>query len=119
MHQLIVDKQNTEAAQLKRSFASTIAAVARTVPDSLLDEQLASITPEIPHIIETATNCQNWLQDDDLIWPFVGLGRFYTRQGAYAVALSWYEQCLAIVRDLLNQDYKRAITESTPSRNIK
>ena len=89
MHQVVAPKQGTEAEQLKRAFAGTLTAIARTIPDSLIGEQLVPITLEIPHIVEATTSCQRWLQDDDLIWPFVGLRRFYTGQSAYAIALSW------------------------------
>jgi len=66
MQQLIATQQETEAEHLKFAFATTIATIARLIPDSLTSAQLAAVTIEIPHL-EAATHCRDWLQDDDLI----------------------------------------------------
>jgi tetratricopeptide (TPR) repeat protein len=102
---LLEVQQNIEAEQLKQAFASTIATIARFIPDSPTSDHLTAVTIEIPHIIEAVTHCPDWLQVDDLIWPFIGLGRFYTGQGAYAIALTWQEQCFSLVRDRLDESH--------------
>ncbi|MEH2416334.1 hypothetical protein [Nostoc sp.] len=42
--------------------------------------EIAKVTLAIPHLAEVATVYQGWLSDDDLIWSFLGLSRFYQGQ---------------------------------------
>ncbi|MHC5833627.1 MAG: tetratricopeptide repeat protein, partial [Nostoc sp.] len=50
------------------------------------------------------------LSDDDLIWPFVGLARFYQGQGAYAQALPWCEKCLSSTKKRFGDEHPDVAT---------
>jgi hypothetical protein len=47
---LVASKPNTEASQLKQSFATTIATIARLIPDSPTSDQLTAVTTEIYNV---------------------------------------------------------------------
>ncbi|MBW4661067.1 MAG: tetratricopeptide repeat protein [Drouetiella hepatica Uher 2000/2452] len=116
LHQLIreffiAQREPAPAAQaspvtaLKHVFCQVMVSVAKQLPASPIQQEIVSITPAIPHVAEVATTLQAWVEDADLLWPYVGLGRFYDEQGAYGQAEPWYEQCLSSVQTRLGQEH--------------
>jgi len=117
LHQLIREffsgklEQLVEANQLKGRFCQVMVAEALQIPDTPIQQDIAQATPTIPHLAEAATVHKNWLQDEDLIKPFVGLGRFYQGQGYYLPAVEWYEECCLETKNRLgNEDPDVAIS---------
>ena len=111
LHQLIQEflrkKQNnlSNADKQKSNFCMAIVEVATKIPQTPTLSEITSLIPFIPHLAEAVTVYQNWLRDEDLISPFMGLGRFYQGQGAYAQALPWRKQCVSVARERLGEDY--------------
>ncbi|MGK7894304.1 MAG: tetratricopeptide repeat protein, partial [Xenococcus sp. (in: cyanobacteria)] len=111
LHQLIQeffrDKQNNlaNAEEQKSNFCSAIAEIADPIPQVLTLEDVNYFTIFIPHLVETANVYQNWLSDEDLIKPFLGLGKFYQGQGLYEQALPWYKKCLSVARERLGEEH--------------
>jgi tetratricopeptide (TPR) repeat protein len=68
----------------------------------------------VSHVAEAATTLQPWLSQEDLFWPFVGLGRFYQGQGAYAQAEPWYQGCLSATRSRLGDSPAETLRERHP-----
>ncbi|OLT61704.1 tetratricopeptide repeat protein [Moorena bouillonii] len=101
----IKGEQLADIETLKQGFCSAIVAIAKDIPKTPTQSDILAITPAIPHLLEVATNQKDYLNDEDLIWPFVGLGRFYKGQGAYEQALPWYQQCLSTVRERLGEEH--------------
>jgi tetratricopeptide (TPR) repeat protein len=85
------------------AYAKAMAAAAMELEQSPTLEQVQAWSPLVPHVAEAATQWQSVLVDDDLTWPFVGLGRFYQGQGLYLEAALWYEQCLEATRQRLGE----------------
>jgi hypothetical protein len=56
---------------------------AKTIPQTPTKEQIEAVALSIPHIAESATALEKWLEGEDLIPSFVGLGVFYYGQGLY------------------------------------
>ncbi len=56
-------------SHLKRGFCEIMAAIGKEIPDTATIQDIEAVAPHIPHLAETATFYQNWLQDDDLIEP--------------------------------------------------
>ncbi|MEH2277143.1 MAG: tetratricopeptide repeat protein, partial [Nostoc sp.] len=94
-----------EGDELKRGFCQAMVALAKDIPQTPILIEIAQATLAIPHLGEAATVYQDWLSDDDLIWPFVGLARFYEGQGAYLQALPWREQCLSAARKRFGDEH--------------
>ena len=90
---------------LKRAFAATILAVAREISETLTLEDINSLQDFIPHLANVATNLTDALSDEDLIWSFVGLARFYQGQGLYSLAKPWYEKCLLATSQRLGEEH--------------
>ncbi len=94
-----------EADQLKRGFCQAMVAIAKDIPETPTLIEIAQATLAIPHLAEAATVYQAWLSDDDLIWPFSGLARFYAGQGADEQALPWRKQSLSATKERLGEEH--------------
>ncbi len=93
------------ANESKSRFCQVMVEVAQGIPQTPTRQEIETFSSTIPHLGEVATTFTDWIEDEDLIWPFVGLGRFYQGQGAYEQARPWYEGCLSLSRDRLGQEH--------------
>jgi len=91
-------KQNVEAEQLKQAFCSVIAEIAQRLPNTPILGQVKAFEIYIPHLSVSAISLGHWFHKEKLIWPFLGLIRFYRWQGLYNRALTWSHQCLECVQ---------------------
>ncbi|MCA2650374.1 MULTISPECIES: tetratricopeptide repeat protein [unclassified Microcystis] len=96
--------------ELKRSFCRGMVEEAKTIPDTPTKEQVEAVALSIPHIAESATELEQWLEDEDLIPSFAGLGLFYEGQGLYEEAEPWFKQCLAVTRRRLGEEHPDVAT---------
>ncbi|WP_204140829.1 toll/interleukin-1 receptor domain-containing protein, partial [Halomicronema sp. CCY15110] len=89
-----------EAEGLKRDYCQQLVQIAQQIPQTPTREQILALTPAMPHLAEAATTWQPWLADENeaLLWPFVGLARFYEGQGDYGQAEPWWQECLTVTR---------------------
>jgi tetratricopeptide (TPR) repeat protein len=94
-----------EAKEMKRNFAALMVAVANQIDYQLTREDVIKFSPWIPHIEEVANNWAEFLDDEDLITPFHGLGRFYKGQSFSQQAEVWYQQCQDIVKQRLGEEH--------------
>ncbi|MEH2091700.1 tetratricopeptide repeat protein [Nostoc sp.] len=92
-----------QAEELKRSLCRVMVAVAQDIPESPTLQQIKDVTPAIPHLAEVAHNLIQYVNDDDLIRPFIGNASFYNGQGLYDKAAPWCEQCLEISKKRLGE----------------
>ncbi|WP_413167313.1 tetratricopeptide repeat protein [Capilliphycus salinus ALCB114379] len=101
----------SQVDEWKRSICQAIVAVAKEIPKTPIHNDILKVTLNIPHIEEVAENLTDYLTDEDLTWPFVGLGRFYEGQGFYSQAEPWCQKCLDITQNRLGQQH-RDVAES-------
>ncbi|WP_256379269.1 tetratricopeptide repeat protein [Brasilonema sennae] len=90
---------------MKRAFAETFIAIAKTIPYSPTRRDIESVKDAIPHLAEVAQNLTDAVSDENLPWVFTGLGRFYEGQGLYALAQPWLEQCVSVVQSRLGEEH--------------
>ena len=93
------------ATTVKQTYCQLMTEIAQEIPEMPVQSDIQNLTPVIPHLVVAARELNQWIVDDDLIWVYVGLGRFYEGQGLYQEAEPWYEQCLSIVRERLGENY--------------
>jgi tetratricopeptide (TPR) repeat protein len=96
---------STEINELKQAFSSTFIEIAQTIPDSATLEFINSVKNAIPHLTEVAENLTDAVNDEELIWVFTGLARFYNEQGLYVLAEPWYEQCVLVAKLRLGENH--------------
>lgn len=99
--------QLTEADELKSRYCHVMATLAEKVPESLTHQQMLQIQPQIPHFTEAATTWSEYLTDEQVIQPSLGIGRFYEEQGFYQEAEQWYERCCMIARVRLGAEHRQ------------
>jgi tetratricopeptide (TPR) repeat protein len=95
--------ENTD--DFRRNFAAVFIKVAEEIPDRPTLDYIKSVQDAIPHLTEVAQNLTDAVSDEDLIWVFSGLGRFYEGQGLYAIAEPWYNQCVEVVKTRLGEEH--------------
>ena len=93
-----------QANEFRQAFAATFVEIAKKIPESPSSKDIESVKDAIPHLEEVAQNLTDALRDEDFVWPFVGLGRFYKGR-LYARAEPWYRHCLELSQRLLGEDH--------------
>jgi tetratricopeptide (TPR) repeat protein len=89
----------------KQAFVKVIIAVAKYIPPTPTLKEITAFSPAMPHLAEVAKNFIEYISDEDLIWVFVGNGRFYKGQGLYAQAEPWFKQCLEVSKKRLGDNH--------------
>ena len=89
----------------KKAYCVVMVNVAKTIEYILTLEDVDRIDPLVDHLKVAAEELNQWLEDEDLFWPFIGLGRFYEGQGLYNKASPYYEQCLKVTEKRLGADH--------------
>jgi len=97
--------ESSEVDEVKTTFAATMLNVAKQIPQLPKREEILNLTPHIPHLVEVATHLSQYLSDEDLIWPFTGLGWFYQGQGLYQQAEPWYKLCKEVAENRLGLEH--------------
>ena len=92
------------ADDLKSEHCQLIIGIAQTVNNSPTLTDVNNLSPWIPHL-EVATNLINWIDDNNLIWLFTGLGGYYKGQGLYNLAEPWQKQCLEVITSRLGEEH--------------
>ncbi|HEY9797454.1 MAG TPA: tetratricopeptide repeat protein, partial [Leptolyngbyaceae cyanobacterium] len=117
-HQLIREflrekrEQSAQVNDFKQGFVAAMVAVAEHISDSPTLRQIQAVAPTMPHVAEVAKDkdLRNFLRNEDLVSPFVGLGRFYQGQGLHDQAEPWYEQCLSLTQARFGSDHLHIAT---------
>ncbi|MFM6367290.1 MAG: tetratricopeptide repeat protein, partial [Dolichospermum sp.] len=71
---------------------------------------VSRLKPYIDHLKIAVDELNEWLGEENLIWPFIGLGRFYEGQGFYDQAAPYREQCLIVSEKRLGENHPDVAT---------
>ena len=107
-HQLIQRFVRTKLPQdspLISAYCRAMVAAAKELDQTPTQAQIFVWSGLVPHVAEAATQWDSQIADEDLVWPFAGLARFYEGQGLYARAEPWQKNCLKVIRDRLGNDH--------------
>ncbi|WP_414549188.1 tetratricopeptide repeat protein [Anabaena sp. CCY 0017] len=94
-----------QVEEFKGYVSQVMVAVAKKITDTPTLEEIKAVSLAIPHLAEVANHLIPYVCDEDLIWPFLGLGRFYAEQGLYTLAEPWRQQCLSTAQDRLGDNH--------------
>ncbi|MEM9807734.1 MAG: NB-ARC domain-containing protein, partial [Cyanobacteria bacterium P01_D01_bin.56] len=94
LHQLVREflwaklEEQGEVESLKANYCGLMSGLAQQMPQSPTQELIGQLSLLVPHMQEAAVRWQDSLGDgeNELLWPFVFLARFYEGQGAYGDA---------------------------------
>ncbi|NDJ21944.1 tetratricopeptide repeat protein [Nostoc sp. B(2019)] len=96
--QMKLDK-SSEADEVKTAFTAQMVEVAKQISQYPNRDLIQQLTPFIPHLIEVANQMISYVNDEDLIYIFRGLGWFYTGQGLYDQAQPWLQQSVEVTKN--------------------
>ena len=96
---------DADIKEITQAFSNTFVEIAQTIPQTSTLEFINSVKNAIPHLTEVAENLIDAVSDENLIWAFTGLARFYNGQGLYALAEPWLEQCVSAVKFRLGENH--------------
>ncbi len=90
----------------RTSLAAAVAGIAgEMIPQSITLEQVEAVDSFIPHLAQVATEDPDSLSEEDLLRPYVGLGRFFQGRGNYGSALPWYQEGSSRCEQRLGPDH--------------
>ncbi|MEM9271783.1 MAG: tetratricopeptide repeat protein [Cyanobacteria bacterium P01_F01_bin.143] len=94
-----------QAKILKHKFTEPMIAIAESIPETPIQEDLKKVELAIPHLKNVAAELIDYVKDENLIWVYVGLGRFYEGQGAYNQAEPYRENNVQVCRNRLGEEH--------------
>ena len=104
--------------ELKQAFTTTFIEIAQIIPETTTVEFINSVKNAIPHLTEVGKNHLDAVSDENVIWVFTGLARFYKEQGLYALAEPWFQQCLSTMRERLGENHPDVATSLNNLANL-
>ena len=100
-----------QAQHWRTQLATGVAAVTREmIPVNITLEQVVEVRPFIPHLAQIATDDSALLHDNYLVWPYIGIGRFFEGQGDFIGSLPWRLECLSQCEQRLGRDHPETAT---------
>ncbi|MFM6081528.1 MAG: tetratricopeptide repeat protein, partial [Dolichospermum sp.] len=91
--------------EAKRAYCKVMVDIAKDVNETLTLADVSRLKPYIDHLKIAVDELNEWLGEENLIWPFIGLGRFYEGQGFYDQAAPYLEQCLIVSEKRLGENH--------------
>ncbi len=118
LHQLLREyfqfqlQQHPEWQVLRQQVTVFLLTISKNIGQTLTQEQVKEITPAILHLEKLGSELLEHIPnpEDDLIWAFLGIARFYGGQGLYALALISYQNCLKTTESRLGVDHPSVAT---------
>ncbi|TFI55383.1 tetratricopeptide repeat protein [Mastigocladus laminosus UU774] len=104
---------------LETTFATAMITLAQKIPQSPTSEQIKFFSVFVPHLEDLGNRLIAEINqageeqiispasvpNDQVIWIFLGVGRFYEGQGLYQLAEPWREQCVTVCQALFAGDH--------------
>ncbi|ELS44793.1 NB-ARC domain protein [Microcystis aeruginosa FACHB-905 = DIANCHI905] len=99
---------HTEPA--KRRYCEIMAKKSAEMPQNPTLKKVEEFTPFIPHLQASVKEYPQYIADEDLLWSYTGLARYYQGQGLYATAEPYYQDCLTATRTHLGDNHPDVAT---------
>ncbi|MBD1936447.1 tetratricopeptide repeat protein [Microcoleus sp. FACHB-68] len=114
-----VESCQGKAEGLKQAFVTALVDVAKQIPQQIITrEEVASLSPAIPHLEAGASHLSDYVEDEDVTEPFLGLGWFYQGQALYEPAEVWKKQCVVVAEHRLGSEHPDLATGLSNLANL-
>ena len=118
LHQLLREyfqfqlQQHPEWQVLRQQVAVSLLNISKGVGQTITIDQVKEVTPAIPHLEILGQEMLDVIPnpEDNLVWAFVGIARFYEGQGLYASAVIPFQNCLNETESRLGSDHPSVAT---------
>ncbi len=91
--------------KIKGNFCHVMVEVAKTIEDAPTLDEIVHFSRAVVHIEEVTSQWIDCLAKEDLMWPFLGIARFYQGQGLYSLAEPWRKKCLEVTQKQFGQEH--------------
>ena len=99
-----------ENSPLIAAYCGVMVKAAQEVEQTPTLAQIAAWREMVPHVAEAAMQWVSRVKDEELTWPFTGLGWFYEGQGLYDEAEVWQERCVTVTQARLGNEHPAVAT---------
>jgi tetratricopeptide (TPR) repeat protein len=89
------------------AIANQTVEIAKTIPQTPVKTHIEHFRPFIPHLEETAVDMFDSIAnpEENLVWGFEGIARFYYGQGLYQAAAFHRQKRLEVLQERLSKDH--------------
>jgi tetratricopeptide (TPR) repeat protein len=112
LHQIVQEyfriklgERGDQGQTIKAIFWQVMVGIARDIDERSTINQIEQVRKSIAHLEEGVRSWINSITDEDLTWPFVGIGHFYQGQGNYSFAEPWQKDCLEVTKKRLGEKH--------------
>jgi hypothetical protein len=113
LHQIVqeyfrikLDQMIDRGQSVKVNFWQVMVEIGITIYDETLTiDRVEQVRAMISHLEEGIRSWIDSITNEDLIWPFMSLARFYEGQGNYNFAEPWRRDCLIAARKRLGEEH--------------
>ena len=103
-------EKGEQTTELKQKFCKVAIKISQSIPHTPTIQEIEAVTITIPHLINVAQELTEYIDNENLIWSYLGLGSFYRGQGLYNQAERWLEQGLSCCRERLGEQHPDVAT---------
>jgi tetratricopeptide (TPR) repeat protein len=111
LHQIVQEyfriklgERGDQGKSIKVAYCQVMIEIAKNIIEPIPIESFQNISASILHLEETINEWTEVLNDDNLIWPLMGVIRFHKSQLNYTLAESWYNSCFNMIENRLGKD---------------
>jgi tetratricopeptide (TPR) repeat protein len=113
LHQLLREyfrfqlQQHPEWQVLRQQVAVSLLNISKGIGQTITIDQVKEIAPAIPHLEILGRELLDHIPnpEDNLVWAFLGIARFYEGQSLYLSAINFYQNCLEAAKLKLGLDH--------------
>jgi tetratricopeptide (TPR) repeat protein len=105
LHQIVqeyfrfkLQSYSQQSSHPKTSFCKTFVKISESIQATPSALEITDAESSINHIEELAIHWSHELDENDLIWPYNGLSRFYAGKGLFSIAEKWARRCIESVK---------------------
>jgi tetratricopeptide (TPR) repeat protein len=117
LHQIVQEyfriklgEKGDQGQAIKVSFWWMMLGISQDIDQKPTITQIEQIRESITHLEEGVRSWIDSVIDENLIWPFEWISRFYECQGNYSFAEPWRRECLKAVRKRVGDNHKHVAT---------
>ncbi|MCZ2207913.1 tetratricopeptide repeat protein, partial [Cylindrospermopsis raciborskii] len=103
------------AEPAKRRYCEIMSKKSAEIPYVTTVEIIEDFKPFLPHLQTSVREYSQYINDKDLFWSYTGIANYYNGQGLYAIAETYYQDCLTVNRIRLGDDHRSV---ASPLNNL-
>jgi tetratricopeptide (TPR) repeat protein len=113
LHQIVqeyfrikLEQRDNRGQAIKSAFWQVMVGISKTIDFTPTIDRIEMLRESIAHLEEGVRSWIDSITDENLIWPYLGIERFYEGQGNYySFAEHLYRDCFKVARQRLGEEH--------------